>query len=273
MRKIRLGSASVRAVFGRMFFIFVSGAAFFPIPQTLGLSYWSSLSIKLVVVLFLYLGAWWWVKRLRVINIVIGGSRVTIKEGDIFSEPEWKAIGFNEYFDTKVDDKVISRKSLNGIFIENHLQGIPVSELDRHIEEALKGKELRRTLADERRCYELGTVCPYKDYLLTSLSKFDEDNRANLTIPEYVDFLIRFWNEVDSLYNQKSVSVPIFGSGITRIHGGQDISEEDLLRLMLLTLKVSNLRLKHPAKLNIIIHKDKIDKVNLLEIKSSMSDE
>ena len=38
---------------------------------------------------------------------------------------------------------------------------------------------------------------------------------------------------------------------------------------MLWTFRISEMRFKHPAKLTIVIHKDKIDQINLLDIKSA----
>lgn len=61
------------------------------------------------------------IKALRAdhaITLKIKGITVRIEEGDIFKSPNWKLIPFNEFFDTKVDDVVIARNSLNGKFIE-----------------------------------------------------------------------------------------------------------------------------------------------------------
>lgn len=88
-------------------------------------------------------------------------------------------------------------------------------------------------------------------------------------MPEYLEFLISFWDKVNRVYTQKSVSVPIFGSGLTRIKGHKTIDEQDLLKIMLWTFRVSEMRFKHPAKLTIMIHEGKIDKVNLLELKTA----
>lgn len=43
----------------------------------------------------------------------------------------------------------------------------------------------------------------------------------------------------------------IFGSGITRIKGHKTISDEDLLKIMLWTFRISEMRFKYPAKLTI----------------------
>ena len=221
----------------------------------------------------IYLCVWHWSNNLDHIDIMVEGSRVTVEVGDIFQQPGLKAIAFNEYFDTEVDNKIISEESINGIFIRKHL-GIPVSELDSHIDNysfgdrEILGNNENRTQGKKRQ-YQIGAICVFKDYILTAFSKFDESNKAQLTMPEYLEFLINFWDRVNNVYAQRSVSTAIFGSGITRIKGHKDISDEDLLKIMLWTFRISEMRFKYPAKLTIVIHKDKIDQINLLDIRSA----
>jgi hypothetical protein len=228
--------------------------------------------IFLASLFVIYLSLWIWSNSLNSIDIKIEDSKVTIKAGDIFEQPGLKAIAFNEYFDTQVDNIIIGEGSLNGIFIKKHLNA-PVSDLDHHIENyAFDRSEILGKNDDRKQGkklqYQIGTVCVYKDYLLTAFSKFDENNRALLTMPEYLEFLITFWDKVNNIYAQQSVSTTIFGSGITRIKGHKNISDEDLLKIMLWTFRISEMRFKYPAKLTIVIHKDKIDQINLLDIKS-----
>ena len=145
-------------------------------------------------------------------------------------------------------------------------------ELERaHLEIRLlkKVEENEARKQGKKKRYQIGTICLYKDYLLTAFSKFDENNKALLTMPEYLEFLINFWDKVNNVYAQQSVSTTIFGSGITRIKGHKNISDEDLLKIMLWTFRISEMRFKYPAKLTIVIHKDKIDQINLLDIKSA----
>ena len=221
----------------------------------------------------IYLAVWIWSNNLNKIDINVEGSEVTIKVGDIFSESSLKAIAFNEYFDTIVDNKIISESSLNGIFIKKHL-GDPISELDRYIdnysfdESEILETNTERAVGKKLR-YQIGTICVYKNFLLAAFTKFDANNKAVLTMPEYLEFLINFWDKVNNVYAQQSVAAPVFGSGITRIKGHKTISDEDLLKIMLWTFRISEMRFKYPAKLTIVIHKDKIDKINLLDIKSA----
>jgi len=243
---------------------------FVDIPKECKTTYgWIFIALLVVI----YVAIWIWSNNLNKININIEGSEVTIKVGDIFLESGLKAIAFNEYFDTLVDNKIISKNSLNGVFIDNYLDE-PISKLDNHIDnysfdetEVLESNK-NRVLGKKDR-YQVGSVCVYKNFLLTAFTKFDNNNKASLTMPEYLEFLINFWDKVNNIYAQQNVSTPIFGSGITRIKGHKTISDEDLLKIMLWTFRISEMRFKHPAKLTIIIHKDKIGTINLLDIKSA----
>ncbi|EGO8637157.1 hypothetical protein EGN34_13475 [Enterococcus faecalis] len=201
----------------------------------------------------------------------IGGTPVKIKSGDIFTQEGLKVIPFNEYYDTRVDDEIISHRSLNGQYIDKNWNQA-VDKLDSLISDNAKLKEMqlennvRRNGKTVR--YPIGSIIVIDDFVLTAFSKFDNKNCARLTINDYLNFLIKFWNEVNSVYAQKKVVVPIFGSGITRFTNGmEDINENDLLRIMLWTFKVSKIKFEYPAELSIIIHPDKIDKIDIFSLK------
>ncbi len=220
-----------------------------------------------------YLYIWWWLGNLRNIDINVDGSTVTIKEGDLFKETGFKAIAFNEYFDTIVDEKIISSNSINGIFLQKHLS-CSIDELDQRIEHSRfdyserQGENATR-MDGKRKRFTPGTIYVHDNFLLTAFAKFDEHNQAWLTMPDYLEFLLQFWDKVNKVYAQKNVSVPIFGSGITRIKEHKNISDEELLKIMLWTFRISEMRFKYPAKLTIVIHSGKIDSINLLDIKSA----
>lgn len=226
----------------------------------------------LITLTVIHVATWIRANLLREISIDIEGSSVNIISGDIFKQSGLKAIAFNEYLDTQVDNVIISKASLNGILIESELNE-PVTKLDDYIEnfqfddgDILETNVQRRTGKTTR--YRLGTICVYNDFLLTAFARFDAKNQANLTMPEYLEFLINFWDKVNKVYAQQSVSTTIFGSGITRIKGHRTISDEDLLKIMLWTFRISEMRFKYPAKLTIVIHESKIDQINLLDIAS-----
>lgn len=115
--------------------------------------------------------------------------------------------------------------------------------------------------------YKLGTICNVDDYLLTALTRFDADNKAYLEINEYINCLLNFWNEVDRIYAGRTIALPVLGSGITRFKGYDNITDQELLELIIWTFKVSRIKFTYPSKVKIVVYDDKSNKINLLELK------
>lgn len=230
--------------------------------------------VYLVILAILYIFYWRSANNQKEASIKIGNTTVEVKAGDIFAEDGLKAIAFNEYFDTQVDDVIISKASLNGQVITNHIK-----DLDSLNKAIAEDKSLQKNILEENVQRDMGKTTRYKlgssvlindEFVLTAFSRFDENNQAEITIQEYVNFLLSFWNEMNRLYAQRSVTVPVFGAGITRFKNGfEDIDINELLRIMIWTFKISKIKFVYPAKLTILIHESKINQVNLYELKEN----
>lgn len=72
-------------------------------------------------------------------KIRINDTDVKIEYGDIFEQDGVKVIAFNEFFDTQVDNHIISQSSLNGQYIVKRTGGAEaidsVIESDVHIKQ------------------------------------------------------------------------------------------------------------------------------------------
>jgi hypothetical protein len=226
----------------------------------------------LIILIAVYLGMWIFANKRRSIILKINTSEVEVMFGDIFAEQaDLKAIGFNECFDTQVDNNIISATSLHGQYIEKFYKG-KVEELDTlistdtHLRDAylcdnsgrIKGKKAR---------YKLGSICVDRDYLLIALSRFDNNDKAFLEINDYINCLLNFWNEVDRVYAGRTVALPILGSGITRFKGYENINDQELLELIIWTFKVSRIKFVYPSKAKIVVFEKKSERVNLLRLK------
>jgi len=227
--------------------------------------------IMLAVFLGIYVIMWFRANTLNNVSLEINNSTVVVKFGDIFEENELKVIAFNEYFDTQVDNKIIADSSLNGIYIKTKVND--VSELDNRIstDVDLNNKVIKNNsgrICGKQKIYKLGTIFKNDDYLLTAFTKFDDDNRAYLSMPDYINFLLNFWNEIDIIYAGRSVSIPLLGSGITRFKE-YNVSEQELLELLIWSFKVSRIKFTYPSKVSIVIHESKKDKINLYKLKRS----
>ena len=226
----------------------------------------------IALLLLVYFSIWFYSNFRRKITLKINNSEVEIKFGDIFKEQaDLKAIGFNEYFDTLVDNNVISETSLNGQYIKRFYKD-NVKELDVHITadphllETSLSENSYRSIGKKVR-FKLGTICVVKDYLLTAFSRFDDRNRAYLEINDYINCLLNFWNEVDRVYAGRTVALPVFGSGITRFKGYENITDQELLELIIWTFKVSRMKFSYPSKAKIVVYEKKSERINLLSLK------
>ncbi len=224
--------------------------------------------VFLIILILVFLYLWYKANRLTSIELNIKGLRVNIFYGDLFDSNDLKLIPFNEYFDTIVDNVLIAENTLNGKFIKKYYP--EVSNLDNQISSALNGKTytLNNTrVLGKKKKYELGTTIEVENkYLLTAFTHFDNQNRAYLSKGEYLLCLDNLWKEINRIYAQRDVSIPLLGSGISRI--GNDLSLQDYLEQILNSLKLSNLDNAYNTKINIVLHESVKNEINLFEIKS-----
>lgn len=245
-----------------LFLIFVE------IPQDLQILY---VVITTLVLVILYIVIWTCANLKRKTILTINNSNIIIKFGDLFDQDGLKAISFNEYFDTKVDNKIIAKSSLNGIYLLNNFDRNRIKKLDQeivkdtHLKSRENGINNKRTSGKKVR-YKLGSVFLNGDFLLVAFSRFNDENMAELTLKEYIQSMISFWDEVNRIYAGRSVSIPLMGCGITRYKDVDDIKPQELLKIIIWTFRISRIKFKHPATASIIIHESLFDQINLYEL-------
>jgi len=230
-----------------------------------------ALCFNLLFIVVLYLGLWIKANTLNNISITINRSRIDIGFGNIFDKKGLKVIAFNEYFDTIVDNIIVSENTLNGKYL-NILSDDDIKKLnntmahDHHLKKNIVDVNKKRKQGKKNK-YKLGSIYKHGEFLLTAFSRFDDNDRAYLYISDLILCLLNFWDEIDIKNSGHTVCVPLLGTGITRLKEYIDISEQELLEIILWTLKISRIKITHPARLCIVIHPDKIEKINLHKIK------
>lgn len=196
----------------------------------------------------------------RPVSLSVNGNQVEIKTGDIFTEKGLKLIPFNEYFDTTVDDVIISKSTLNGIFLTQYINDIDA--LKKSIENAANQKtELTAEKANGRLKYPLGRIILYNEYLLLSFSHFNKQNEAHIDVVDYEQCLFRMWNEIRRTYSGRAIVIPLIGSGITTFDGINKKDNISLLKCILCTLKSSGVQLNN--KVTIILTESVQKTINL----------
>lgn len=202
------------------------------------------------------------------IELKIGKVDLNVKIGNLFKEDGIKVIPVNEYFDTQVDDIIISQTSLHGMYVKEYLKYNDLESLNLKLEECLVGYKYEENLdrsEGKTKKYAIGTTININDYILTALTKFNDKNEAYLSMQEYLKFLNDFWNEINRIHNGRIINVPIIGTGISRIN--PVLSEQEFLEQIIWSLKTSSL-ITSKSKINIIIYTGDKEKISFSELKS-----
>lgn len=220
------------------------------------------LIVVLLLLFLLYFVLFVRANTIQKLSLFIDNSEIDIRQGDIFSKEIYddsqiiKVFSFNEYFDTQVDDIIISKNSLNGKFIENKVDNI--DKLNSCIANDTRLNKYNVSINNVREQgkktkYKLGSIFKYSDNVfLTALTHFNDNNEAFLSIQDYIKFLINFWDQIDELYAGKTVVITLFGSGITRLEG-RTFSNTQILQIILWTFCLRRIKFKKPAKFIILL--------------------
>lgn len=229
-----------------------------------------------------YFITWQIAKQKKEITLHFGESDVDVYFGDIFqsSDDDLKIISFNEYFDTKIggSPQIISPGTINGKFIKHNKDKIAkfdkIFDEDEYLNSEMLIKMDNERKHGKKKQYKLGSLVSLSDnYLAVAGSKFDKDNKANMTMREYIGFLLTFWSEVDRMYNNQSVVIPVFGSGILRFTDGYaGATAQDLLEIIIWTFKISRIKIAYPSRIKIVVFENKSDMYNLYKLKEIEKD-
>ncbi|WP_295836300.1 macro domain-containing protein [uncultured Veillonella sp.] len=198
----------------------------------------------------------------------INQNLVDIRYGNLFEVDGWKVIGCDTHFDTRIDDSVISKKSLHGQLILNHGNIEDINVLVKEDAERLKLKCNKDGLYS----FPLGTVIRYdssydhQTYLMLSMTELNSRNEAHTNMVEFINTLSTMWKEINRVYASHDIVIPVLGTGISRFDGNK--SEEELLKAMLYTLYIS--RVKFNSRIKIVIYGNE-RKLSLYECKRSFS--
>lgn len=200
----------------------------------------------------------------------IGKVSLVVKCGDLFKEEGLKVIPVNEYFDTQVDNIIISETTLHGIFVRKYTKNNNdnLKQLNIKISKQLKDVECEEVIkrkAGKRKKYPIATTILIDDYILTALSRFSDKNEAYLSMPEYLLFLNKFWEEINRIHNGRIINVPVIGAGLARIN--PELSYEEYLELIVFSLKTSSITAGE-AKINIIIAENKLSECSIAKLKN-----
>lgn len=183
-------------------------------------------------------------------SVIISEKTYTIKieYGDLLNiKGGKKVINFDECFSTNVGDKPedIKLDSVCG----QYLTRFPVDNIQDLINES-KIKSIGKSSFNNIDCYAPGTIIQRGDFLLMAFAKLDKDGRGYLTYDQYLDCLDKLWEQIDLYHGTDDVYIPVLGSRITRFN--QELTQQELLDIMIATYRLSPKKLRKPNTLYIL---------------------
>jgi len=184
------------------------------------------------------------------VNITIRQTSVSVSCGDIFEFPELRVIGCDTHFDTRIDDIIISKKSLHGQLVLEHGNK---DEIIAAVENEATRLGLQKN-SDGLYDFPIGTIVRYDSkvdghtYLMLAMTELNAEHEAHTNMAKFELMLMKMWREISRVYALNDVALPLLGTGIPRFDDGPK-DKEDLLRCMLCTLNSSGVTLKSKVKI------------------------
>ncbi len=227
----------------------------------------NNLSIALAVIAIIIISySLYSVRKKYIVELKLSDRvKVNVFFGDIFKYDGITVIPVNDYFDTLVDNKVVSSNTLHGIFIKKIFGGNE-NNLREQIKSGLSNvtpidTNSNRTIENNKR-YPLGTVCEVKNdgevFYLVALTRFNENHRAEITNSEYQNVLCQLFAFIEQKSQGRKVNIPLIGGG----HAGVKFSKQKLLEFLLFSIALSdNLTLINGA--NVVLHESVKDEIDL----------
>ena len=219
-----------------------------------------SLLVVIIFLLFIYGTIYFFIGVIYKdsVSITIRKTPVSISCGDIFNTNGWKVIGCDTHFDTRVDDVVVSKKSLHGKLVLEHGSTEEIKELVKK-----EADRLNLTAdSDGGYSFPLGTVIRYDNtdenetYLMLAMTELNSNYESHTNMAKFEHMLMKMWNEINRVYASNDVVLPLLGAGITRFDDGPK-DNEALLRCMLCTLNGSGVSLN--SKVKVVLYGDAKD--------------
>jgi len=159
------------------------------------------------------------------VSIVTTGfdTKISIEFGDFFEKDGWKAIAVNNFFDSIVDENLVSSRSLHGQVINKFWRG-QSDEWQRQVDVSL-GQETSIQASRVRgndKCYEIGTTAAAtidgQKFLFVALSTTNlSSNVASADAEGLIAATRGLLAKARIVCANETLYIPLMGSGLSRI--------------------------------------------------------
>ena len=200
-------------------------------------------------------------------------TTITVRFGDIFSHKGWTAISVNDFFDSIVDDDLVSRQSSHGAVISQFWHG-DSHRWERQVHDDLENLEYEYVPRNRgnRKEYSIGTTArasaSHHDFLFVALSQTNIDD--NVTRARVEDLMVAVRGLLvkgRAVCANKPLIIPLLGSGLSRV----GIKSELLVDLILAVAFEETKLSKITDSIVIVLPMDRRTEIDLRAISGSVS--
>lgn len=192
-------------------------------------------------------------------------TKIFVEFGDLFSKDGWKAVATSDFFDSYVDEDLVSSKSLHGVTIKRFW---PDNREDwqMQVNASLNGAtfEKESRIKGNTKRYPIGTtasaVTANQKFLFVALGRTDSSNNVTTASAESLICAVRgLLQKARAKCSYEPLTIPLMGSGLARI----GIKTSVLVELILAAIHEESRLGKVTGKITIILPAEKEGEINL----------
>ena len=193
------------------------------------------------------------------------GTKITVKFGDLFKESGWKAIAVNDFFDSIVDEDLVSSKSMHGHVLNTYWCN-NWADWEKQVTASLQGKSTSkeaRSKGNQLR-YEIGAtaraVADGQKFLFVALGKTNPTNNVTSANTEMLIRAVRgMVAEARAACSMEPLVIPLMGSGLSRVA----IKNSALVDLIITAVLEESSHCKVTGEIKIVLPEDMAHHINL----------
>lgn len=203
--------------------------------------------------------------RISITSNIIDGS-INIMFGDLLKQKGWKVIGVNDFFDSQVDDVLISSNTLHGKVL-NEYWGAAKATWDATISTELSdiGHTTDNVHVGKNKRYPVGTTARAVSndgtkFLFVALGRTQLGDRTTQANAEDIITAVRgLLRKARACCSNDPLCIPLLGSGLART----GIKEHLLLQLIIIAI-IEEIKIsKITSSINIILPANLRHKINI----------
>lgn len=192
-------------------------------------------------------------------------TKIVLKFGDIFAQDGWKAVGVNDFFDSIVDEDLVSSRSLHGHVLSTYWRENR-NDWEKQVAASLRnqsGQRVSRSKGNRLR-YPIGTTAractEEQKFLFVALGETNPSNNVTTANAETLIKAVRgMVAEARAACSMEPLAIPLMGSGLARV----GIKNSVLVDLIITAVLEESRHGRVTGEINIILPFDKALYVNL----------